>query len=295
MAQKKSVVEGSGKMKLIPDFKMTPFSRTAWVSGAARQTWEQAIQECAALVSELEIESVAAGQRPCSWQTIARAGLPDFARRCAEKGLIVLPVRFVGAFNGFVHYTPEGDASVYNIIARRLEDALRFREAFEKGDHEVQGEMLGFPKCCREAFAANWKAGYFDPIWQSAISDIGGDTVPESVDNITKYEVHPYSNPLLRYIGLRVGFHIPHSFRCGETIAAGIERLSLAKDQGLVKILESLLSMPMRAELFHGILTVRTPIFYLITYSVPTEEKYIIEVNGDFIPKEGAWPGLAKK
>jgi hypothetical protein len=289
------MVEGSGEMKLIPDFKMTPFSRTAWVSGAAKQTWEQAIQDCAALVSELEIESVAAGQRPCSWQTIARASLPDFARRCAEKGLIVLPVRFVGAFSGFVHYTPEGDASVYNIIARRLEDALRFREAFEKGDHEVQGEMLGFPKCCREAFAANWKAGYFDPIWQSAIAGSREWIAGHNGVNLVSVFAHPFSNPLLRYIGLRVGFHIPHSFRCGETIAAGVERLKLAKDKGLAKILESLLSMPMRAELLHGILTVRTPIFYLINYSVPTEEKYIIEVSGDFIPKEGAWPVQAKK
>lgn len=291
-------------MKLIPDFKITPFSRTAWVSGAAKQTWEKAIQDCAALVSELEIESVAAGQRPCSWQTIARAGLPDFARRCAEKGLIVLPVRFVGAFNGFVHYTPEGDASTYNIIARRLEDALRFREAFEKGDHEIQGEMLGFPKCCREAFAANWKAGYFDPIWQSACeqNELTANK-STSIYNMPFNETircfildaHPFSNPLLRYIGLRVGFHIPHSFNCKETIAAGIERLKLAKDQGLVKILESLLSMPMRAELFHGILTVRTPIFYLIQYTVPTEEKYTIEVSGDFLPKEGTWPGQEKR
>jgi hypothetical protein len=280
-------------MKLIENFNMTPFTRTAWVSSAAKQTWEQAIQDCAALVSELEIESVAAGQRPCSWQTMKRESLPDFVKRCAEKGLSVLPVKWIGDLNGFLHYTPEGNTSVYNIIARKLEDALRFREAFEKGDHEAQGEMLGFPKCCREAFAANWKAGYFDPIWQSAISDYPL-TMPEE-NRLRTIDAHPFSNPLLRYIGLRVGFHIPHSFRCADTIAAGIERLSLAKDQGLVKILESLLSMPMRAELFHGILTVRTPLFYLITYSVPTEEKYIIEVNGDFIPKEGAWPGLAKK
>jgi hypothetical protein len=166
--------------------------------------------------------------------------------------------------------------------------------------------MLGFPKCCRESFAANWKAGYFDPIWQSAIATPGALAVdhadleleigelPEPIRH-TSLDAHPFSNPLLRYIGLRVGFHIPHSFRCQETIAAGIERMKLAKDQGLADILGSLLSMPMRAELLHGILTVRTPLFYLITYSVPTEEKYTIEVSGDFIPKEGAWPGLAKK
>jgi len=282
-------------MKLIKDFKMQPFTRTAWVSAIARDKWEGVIRECSLLVNELEIESVAAGQRPCAWSTIKRENLPDFIKRCAEKGLIVLPVRWVGSFDGFVHYTPQGDASAYCIIARDLKDAMTFREAFDRGDHAGQGEMLGFPKCCREAFAKNWKAGFFDPIWQSAISDIGGETVPEFVDNITKYTAHPYSNPLLRYIGLRVGFHIPHSFNCALTITAGTERLSLAKDKDLVKLLEALLSMPMRAELLHGILVVRTPIFYIIQYSVPTEEKYLIEVDGAFIPKEGIWQKKANE
>jgi len=282
------------KMKLIKDFKMQPFTRTAWVSAVARDKWAGVIQECSLLVNELEIESVAAGQRPCAWSTIKRENLPDFIKCCAEKGLIVLPVRWVGSFDGFIHYTPQGDAGAYCIIARDLKNAMTFREAFDRGDHAGQGEMLGFPKCCRDAFTKNWKAGYFDPIWQSAIS-----RYPLEMPEINRLHIiddaHPYSNPLLRYVGLRVGFHIPCSFICAATIAAGTERLSLAKDKDLVKLLEALLSMPMRAELLHGILVVRTPIFYIIQYSVPTEEKYSIEVDGTFIPKEGQWRAKAKK
>lgn len=268
-------------MKLIDGFSMTPFTRTAWVSTEAKSKWEQAVQDCSALAYDLEIESVAAGQRPCAWQTMKRESLPDFSRRCAERGLSVLPVRWVGSFSGFVHYTPPGDDAVYCIVAGKIEDALRFRDAFDFADHETQGEMLGFPKCCREAFAANWKLGFFDPIWQSA----GECSNPEA---------HPYSIPLLRYIGLRVGFHIPCSFNCQETISAGADRLSLAKDKDVVTLLEALLSMPMEAELLHGILVVRTPLFYLIQYTIPTEGKYTIKVKGNFIPKEGEWRERAK-
>jgi hypothetical protein len=256
------------------------------------------IADCAAMAGELEIESVAAGQRDCAWSTVKRESLPDFIKRCADKGLIVMPIKWVGAFpgGGFLHYTPEGDSQAYCIIARHLDQAVKFRDAFEKGDHEIQGECLGFPKCCRTAFAENWKAGFFDPIWQAAITDgvIDGWYGPGNIVTKIKVDAHPFSIPLLRYIGLRVGFHIPHSFNCSGTIVAGGERLSLAKDQELVKLLEALLSMPMRAELFHGILTVQTPIFHMITYSVPTAEKYTIEVNGSFIPREGAWPEKAK-
>lgn len=280
-------------MKLIPYFKITPFTRTAWVSTAAKNTWEGIIRNCSLLVTDLEIESVLAGQRKCSWQTVRRDQLPEFICRCAEKGLIVLPIRWVGSFEGFIHYTPEGDTNAYCIIARRFEDALFFKEAFERGDHEAQGEALGFPVCCSKAFTDNWTAGFFDPIWQSAISDYPLQMPDEN--RIRKIEAHPYSNPLLRYVGLRVGFHIPHSFHCPETVIAGASRLSLAKDKELVKLLEALLSMPMRAELLHGILTVKTPIFHLITYTVPTEDKYIIETTGEFIPKEGSWPIQAKR
>ena len=278
-------------MKLIDDFKMTPFTRTAWVSEAARDKWEGAIKSCAALVSDLEILSVEAGHRPCAWRTVSRAELPEFAKCCADRRLSVLPVRWVGLFpgNGFLHYTPEGDSQAYCIIARDLDAALKFRAAFEAGDHDIQGEMLGFPLCCRKAFAENWKAGIFDPIWQAACADYPGWMPAEN--RLRKIEAHPYSNPLLRYIGLRVGFHIPHSFNCQETIRIGIERLSLAKEKDLVAILEHLLSMPMEAQLLHGILQIRTPLFYVINYSVPTHEKYTIKVAGNFIPKEGQWLG----
>lgn len=274
-------------MNLIKDFNITPFTRIAWVSAEAKKVWEPAIQSCAAMVSDLEVDSVAAGHRPCAWRTIPREQLPEFSKQCAGVGLIVLPVRWVGSFpgNGFLHYTPEGDSQVYCIIARTIQDAKKFLDAFEAGDHEGQGKMLGFPECCRKAFAENWKAGYFDPIWQSACADYPLEMPTEN--RLRKIKAHPYSNPLLRYIGLRVGFHIPCSFNCDTTIRAGEHRLSIAKNKDAVTILNHLLMMPMTAELYHGILQVRTPLFYLITYSVPTAEKYTIDVDGEFFPREG--------
>lgn len=284
-------------MKPLKNFTITPFTRIAWVSKKARQTWENVINDCSTLVQKLEIKSVAAKQRRCSWQTIKREMLPKFSMDCANKGLVVLPVQFVGSFEGFIHYTPPGDCNVYCIIAQNIEDALSFQQAFLYGDHATQGEMLGFPRCCRESFARNWSQGIFDPIWQTATRNITDvDDLYKTREGVfsVKTEAHPYSNPLLRYMGLRVGFHIPHSLWCEETIDSGTERLTLAEDSGSVKLLEHLLSMPMEASLFHGILTVRTPIFYLITYSVPTIEKYVISVKGRFIPKEGIWQEKAK-
>jgi hypothetical protein len=241
-----------------------------WVSLEAKTKWENAIQLCYQMVQELEILSVENDQRPCSWQTIKKEALPSFTKRNAEHGMFTLPVRFIGSFNGFIHFTPAGDSDVYCIVSKSLKDALKFIEYFDAGDHDGQGAMLGFPKCCREAFAKNWAAGYFDHVWQMTDRD----------------NPHPLSNPILRYIGLRVGFHIPCSFHCEPTIKIAEQRLATAPDQEIVKLLVALLSMPMSWEAYRGQAIIRTPIFYFIQYTVPTFKKYLIELKGTFIPRE---------
>jgi hypothetical protein len=103
---------------------------------------------------------------------------------------------------------------------------------------------------------------------------------------------HPFANPILRYAGIRVGFHLPCAFDCRDTIAVAAERMDLAKatDPNLADVLKGLLSMPMSWDVFHGVAVVRTPIFYLIVPSIPTVERYVVEVvsTPQFIPKESA-------
>jgi len=278
-------------MKLIKNFNLTSFTQISWVSQVARDKWENVVTACSQMVQDLEILSVKHGHRRCAWRTISRQSLPGFSQKCAAMGLTVLPVRWVGAWEGFIHHTPEGDSNVYCVISRELNDALEYLDAFNRGDNVKQGELLGFPKCCCEFFAKNWTAGYFDPIWQMAYSgpasmDCGRETVTPLSTRVSK--VHPHSNPMLRYIGLRVGFHIPCSFHCDATIAMAKDRLRIAPDQDLVKLLTAMLSMPMSWSALHGQAVIKTPIFYLITQTVPTLEEYIIELPGEFMPREAA-------
>lgn len=259
-------------MKLIKNFSLASFTQISWVSQIARDKWENVVTACSQMVQDLEILSVKHGHRPCAWRTISRQSLPEFSQRCAAMGLTVLPVRWVGSWEGFIHHTPEGDSNAYCVISRELNTAMEYLDAFNRGDNMKQGELLGFPKCCCEFFAKNWTAGYFDPIWQMAGRD----------------NPHPHSNPMLRYIGLRVGFHIPCSFHCDATIAIAKDRLRIAPDQDLVKLLSALLSMPMSWSALHGQAVIRTPIFYAIAQTVPTLEEYSVELPGEFMPHEAA-------
>jgi hypothetical protein len=244
------------------------------------------------MVSDLEVSSVARGHRPCAWQTIAEDQFPRFAAAWAEMGLVSLPILRVRNFAGFAHRheTPRAGerANVCVIVARTLKDALRFKAANASGDNDAQGELLGFPKCCRTFFSDVWAGGFYDPIWQAAMN-----TEHEVIgERHVRVHGHPFTNPILRYAGIRVGFHLPCAFDCQDTIAVAAERMDLAKatDPNLADILLGLLSMPMSWDVYHGVAVVRTPIFYLIVPSVPAEERHVVEVvsEPEFIPKESA-------
>jgi hypothetical protein len=278
------------EMKLIPGLDLAPSCRMAWLSEEARRVWAPIIPKVSSLVSELEVLSVAKGQRPCAWQTIGEDQFPRLAAEWAEMGLVSLPIKRVRNFTGFAHRHEEpvdGErASLCVIVSKTLADTLRFKTAFEKGDNDAQGELLGFPKCCREFFCATWAKGYFDPIWQAALNS-KHTTVGE---RYIRVEGHPFANPILRYAGLRVGFHIPHALDCPETIIVATERMKLAKanDPNLTKLLGALLSMPMSWDVYHGVAVVRTPIFDLIVPSVPAAERHVVELVSDppFMPRE---------
>lgn len=280
------------RMRLI-DIDVRPTCRVVWVSDEARETWSDPLRRVSALVGRLEIESVARGHRPASWQTISGTEFLSFSQSAAARGLSVLPIKRVQTWEGFAHkHVPaaanDPAASICVVVAQDIEAALEFKSAHERGDNDRQGELLGYPQCDREFFSQVWAAGYFDPVWQAA-KHSQYRTV-ESGPRRIRVTAHPYSNPLLRYAGIRVGFHIPHSFFCAETVAVAERRMELARevDPDMARLLEAFLRMPCSWDAYHGIAVVRTPIFYLIVNSVPCAERHVVEIEGSFIPQEGA-------
>lgn len=275
-------------MKLIKPFNTNSFARIVWVNEAARAKWESVIRNVSKFVQILEIESVVEGQRKASWQTISEVESPNCVGEWAKKGLVALPVTRVGNFSGFAHHHPPATdkaGSMCYAVAKDLSTCLELKEAFGKGDHKVQGNLLGFPDCCSTFFEKEWAEGYFDPMWQSACNT---SKVKLNDCHATISDYHPFSNSLLRYIGVRIGFHIPCSFNCSATVTIAEERLALGEcvDRDLVMLLLALVNLPMTWDVLHGICVVKTPIFYIIAQSVPTIERHTVTVEGKFMPRE---------
>jgi len=275
-------------MKLLENFNIHSFSRTVWLTKKAREVWEKPLRDITQLVQELEVLSVVEGHRLCSWQTIPSEQVLEQAKKWANLGLVALPVKEVASFQGFAHRhetpAPGGPKSVCFVVSRDIKNCVQYQEAFDAGDNITQGRLLGFPECCCKFFEESWKSGCFDPMWQAAQRSL----VIENGERFVKIAAHPHSNALLRYAGVRVGFHIPCSFNCQETVRVASTRMELARkrDESLSVLLEALLQMPMRWDVLHGLAVIKTPIFYLVVQSVPTTERYVVEVDGSFVPQE---------
>lgn len=275
-------------MKLLPA-QPPQFCNISWVSEKARNEWSSLIQEISNLTSKLEILSVVENQRACSWQTIAEEKLVFYSKEWAKNGLVSLPLKRVGNFKGFAHrHTPADDklGAVCVVISKKLSLAYEFSDALDKGDNITQGELLGFPKCDCEFFEENWKNGFIDPMWQSALNTSNTKS-NDFVANVCS--ANPLSNSMLRYIGVRIGFHIPHSMDCSESIRINEDRFNLGKsvNPDVMKAAILMLSMPMSWECLHGVAVVRTPIFYIRSGSMMTVDKYTINVDGNIIPESG--------
>jgi len=260
-------------MKLIKGLELRPFLRIIWANKKARDAWEVPIQEISNLAQKLELSSIIEDQRTCATITTSARELVNLTSRYPD--LIFKPLRLTKKFSGFAHRhedpgSKDADFYVYLGVSKKLYHINQFYEAYKKGDHNIQGELLGFPKCCREFFSDIWPKGYIDPVWQMRDKD----------------HPHPYSNPLLRYIGVRLSFHIPCSFHCKETIKVTKKRLSLIKENELIMLMEALLSMDMEWDCWHGIAQIKTPLFWIITSSTPSQKRHIVKIKGNFKPRE---------
>lgn len=274
-------------MELIEKGYVPSFHRIVWTSLSAKANWEQSISDIAEEVQRIEIASVQEGHRSCATITFRPEDLAKYQKEYPE--LIFSVLRNAKIFKGFAHrfHDPEPGKPfmVHCVVTKEASLMKDFREAHESGDHITQGALLGFPVCCAKFFTQVWADGYVDPIWQIAENHPGLVDDIDSVHRKTLTNVHPYSNPLLRYIGVRAGFHFPCTFHCNRTIVTAKKRM-LLMNPDLRQIMEAMLSMSMSWNVLHGIAEIRTPLFWIITGSVSTIEKYEVHLQGSFEPRE---------
>ena len=281
-------VENPGASRMAPDEMLPgvdqfPFVRVVWNSPEAMEQWGPILQRARAVHDLAEYEMVRQGARKCATLHLSPRDYDHMIERIARDKLVWLPMVRTRNYQGFSHkHFPVQelgpDTSVYGVLATNIEDAEAFRAASNarRTDHLAIGELLGFPRCCAEAFVRWWPT-YYDPVYQAA------EASPHEVLRLENYEAllvepHVATHQMLRYAGFRLTSHFPCRLDCQASIEVGKTWLEVARKadpQGVDALLQ-ILALPGEWSVLHGIAVVETPHFTILTNSLPTKRKWVV-------------------
>ena len=274
------------------DFQLPDFTRVAWVSDSARETWAPRLERIIAAWREIEWRAVVAGVRRCAIATTGPEAFVAEAPGWNDAGLAALPLEMLGVSPQPYTATsvaPEaGKPFVYRFVLGRSADVSTFKRAWDDSDQEAIGDLLGYPPCCREFFRRVWvDEAMVDTTWPMAV----GTTAPlDSEGTLVEIAGPPECNVLWRWTGARAVPHLPCRFDCPATVELASALLAVGRDNGFEAEMDWLLEVlrwPIEWSALHGIAEIKSPVLKVSARTDATSRRYVVRWGGDRYPAEG--------
>jgi hypothetical protein len=273
-------------------FTMPPFARLQWVSGNLKDKYEPMFNKAKNLYKETEFLTVLHGLRTTTTASIHPQNMDAFQQNMVQKGLIFLPLRRVGIYNGFSTYHPPVEENkpwnYYGVVSNSIEGAEEFAHAEENTDHRIMGKLLGYPQCCIDSFFENWDKGYTDQVWQQALVGDSSNIRIKENNLIRLKNIDWESNTLLKYFNIGPLFHTKCSITCKHSSIYAKNIIDLAHRlnvDGLQEV-EMFSRMPMEWDASKGIAFIRTPLFKAEINSVTCTEPFKVQLEGTYFPDD---------
>jgi hypothetical protein len=264
------------------DFELPEFTRLSWVSDAAREVWEARLHRITRAWLELEWRSVAAGLRCCGVTLVSAADLVEKAGEWARYDLSGVPLEICGQSPG------GGEPVVYRVVVGAAPSVRAFRDAWDAGDDEKMGRLLGYPACCVEfSRRVSEEEGLTDTTWPMAVATVE----PENGGRCLEVAGPPEANTLWRWMGVRSVPHLPCRFDCEVTVGLGRTFVAAGRDAGFGEEMDwllEILSWPVEWSALHGIAEIKTPVLKVSASTDATATKYVVRRHGAAYPAEGA-------
>ncbi len=264
------------------DFELPEFTRHSWVSDAAGQVWEPRLKRIVHAWLELEWRSVGAGLRRCGVTLVSAVDLVDRAGDWARHGLSGVPLEICGQSPGFA------EPVVYRVAVGAAESVRAFRDAWDGGDDQEMGRLLGYPACCVEfSRSVSEEEGLTDTTWPMAVATL----MPQEGTRCLEVAGPPETNLLWRWMGVRAVPHLPCRFDCAATVEVGRTFVAAGRDAGFgeeMHWLLEILSWPVEWSALHGIAEIKTPVLKVSACTDATATKYTVRRHGVAYPAEGA-------
>jgi len=133
-----------------------------------------------------------------------------------------------------INYPGQGLYHVY--ISKDKDKAIFLKLLENKNDDRAEGELLGYPKCCREFFIT----------FKDKQQKIQNDYILPAFNNSLGFEFPFYANYAIRYFDFTLLSHFPHSFFCRESIQIAKTNLECIKkySEDLAEKFEEMLKCP---------------------------------------------------
>lgn len=260
------------------------FVTHSWINSQYQAVWEPRITKILSCLSELEWRSILAGVRACGLTSVDANRFQAFSLKLAGKGLSVAILEQVvkqDCYAAARRNPLDGEPFDYWCAIGRMPDIQLLKSAHLNHDDEAIGRLLGYPSCCTHFFKRVWiDEGFIDTTWPMAYNTVGRKDVASTSIEIP----HPSRcNVLLRWLGLRMVFHLPCSFDCQPTIELANTLTELARSLGYgleMDWLEELLHWPLEWTGSNGFAEITSPVGKISTVTDPTAEAYRVSYKG---------------
>jgi len=267
------------------DFQIPEFIRIIWTSPEARKVWESRVSTISNLWPKIERLAVANNTKPLALQTCPPEDLMDMISWCAKRNLVIVPLRQEGTAPNYINASiPFRQNSPWNfrVVIGQWAQVEEFVKLWKSGNDVDIGAALGFPMCCQWFFQANWVVLGWRDLTYPMIGATDG--------NHFTVEGPRACNILLRWVGVRAVSHLPCSFHCEETEVIGDNLLGVVEDNFPQEAgwLKEMLDWPVRWSSLHGIASITTPVFRVVTSSDALAKTVIIDRPSAVYPAEGA-------
>jgi uncharacterized protein len=234
-----------------------PSCRCAWTSDQACNLWAPRIERVTRIWHELEWRLLEQEPGTCALQSLEPRSWEHRQAEVGKHGLSLRPLR------RFRSLTPELE---YPVAIGKESDLAELAYAWNQNDARTVFQLLGYPDCCSNFMIETCLArGLTDPTWLLSTSGITMRS-----PRVCEIEAAPYSNLLLRSLGLRALSHLPCSVACPASKVLAQRRLTLAQELGYsdeIEWLYTALAWPVTWSAQHGIAEIKTPVLKLMTVS----------------------------
>jgi len=219
------------------------------------EEWIKLIDRISNAVFVAEFEMIGEFGRKCNTVLIPRGGGQKTIELIRKYNLVFYPIRTVRAYQGYAHTHEDprspDESALFGVACTDVKNAEKYAQAYLRGDHNVQGKLLGYPECCIRAFIEDWSSREFSPVVRIALrtKDCNSDIC----------YIDPLLNPTLRYINVKAIPFWPHSYDClrahewAEKFISKIRKIDKKAYKGLLMLLRE----PVEFTQVNGIIEVR--------------------------------------